>query len=276
MPKYLRATPVLLVAIVTFAAACTPPPTGGGTTTTSSTTTTTTTAPPQDVDGDGFTDDVDCDDNDPNVFPGAPDEIDDGNLDSNCDGADGVLTDIVFVKDTGGIDSSTCGDIAEPCDSINQGQARAVSEGRSVVAVAGGTYTKFSVTEGLEVRGGFGQNFKRGLAAQGSTTATVNATFEASVGGPVAILADGITSPTTVADLAVVGTTASVGQNSYGVFVRDSSTDLVLDSLAISGGTGGTGAAGSPGNGGWIGSASSGAATAVAPTTRPRAPQRRR
>lgn len=41
----------------------------------------------RDRDGDGFTDDVDCNDQDPEVFPGAADTPGDG-LDTNCDGFD--------------------------------------------------------------------------------------------------------------------------------------------------------------------------------------------
>ncbi len=42
---------------------------------------------PPDADGDGHTADVDCDDDDLNAFPGAPEVCDDG-IDQDCDGAD--------------------------------------------------------------------------------------------------------------------------------------------------------------------------------------------
>jgi plastocyanin len=42
-----------------------------------------------DVDGDGYTNDVDCDDNNPTINPGAPELCDDG-LDNNCDGEEAV------------------------------------------------------------------------------------------------------------------------------------------------------------------------------------------
>jgi hypothetical protein len=39
-----------------------------------------------DDDGDGFTADVDCDDTDPDVNPGATERCDEGEVDEDCDG----------------------------------------------------------------------------------------------------------------------------------------------------------------------------------------------
>src|SRR5690606_27123637 len=145
--------------------------------------------------------------------------------------------DAIFVKSSGGADNSTCGTVSSPCASINQGQVRAVATGKTDVYVAGGTYPKFNVVEGLQIVGGYGQNWQRGLNAKAPTVSNVNASFAALAKGPVAMIADGIGSPTRVAGLRLNGGTAGVGQTSYTAFVRDSTDALVLDSLQIVGGT---------------------------------------
>ena len=92
----------------------------GGATGTSSVTITVT----GDGDDDGFFPPADCNDGDDSIFPGAPDAAGD-DIDQNCDGVDGEQADAVFVNANTGADTGTCGTIAEPCDSIVQGQVRA-------------------------------------------------------------------------------------------------------------------------------------------------------
>ena len=145
-----------------------------------------------DDDGDGFSPPADCNDNALGVNPGAADPIDGSNLDSNCDGADGVAASQLYVKATGGADTSTCGTTVSPCATIPFAESRGQTIGRPVLLVAGGTYARFTLLNGFQVRGGFGQNFLRGTAATGTTITTINGSFDATSGLSSAVLADNI------------------------------------------------------------------------------------
>ena len=76
----------------------------------------------------------------------------------------------------------------------------------------------------------------------------MNGGFDAGLGASAAIIADGITTPPPCADLKAVGANESGNARaSYGVVVRNSTSDLVMDTIAVQGGVGGSGSAG--GNG---------------------------
>ena len=201
-----------------------------------------------DDDGDGVSPPLDCDDASASTYPGAPDPFDDLGEDSDCDGYDGVVADTTYVKFSGGFDNGTCGTPTSPCATIGYGLGRAAASSDSAVVVAGGSYPSFSAVSGIDVRGGVGQNFQRGGAATGSTTTTVQGSASGSVNGTVAIVADALTAPTTLAGLRIEGADATgTGQSSYGIVTRGSGSNLRLEDLVVVAGDGAAGAAGAAG-----------------------------
>src|SRR4051794_33913181 len=245
--------PVLgLVALV--ATACPPDTGGGGTTTTTTTSTTTTTL--ADADGDGFNTATDCNDNNPAINPAQTVDTVGDDVDSNCDGQDGIATDTIFVSSNTGSNHSLCGIVSsDPCATIDQGLSRAASTSRTQVQVAEGSYSKFAVVAGFEISGHYKSNTWRKAGAGDSV---VTASFDAAAGGPVGIIAQNITTTTKVADFVVNGVTAAAGQRSYGIYVSGSNSALTFDTVTANGGTGGQGTNGNNGSGGWSAAAASG------------------
>ena len=232
-----------------------------------------TVSPVADNDLDGFNGLTDCNDNDNTIFPGAPDSPGD-NIDQDCDGVDGVQTAAVFVR-SDGVDNSTCGDIASPCLTIGQGEIRAGAIPRTQVLVAGGSYPKFSVIAGLEIVGGYGQNFKRPgqvPAPTGSTTTTVNGSFDAGIDANWAIQASGINSATVVHDLTAAAASSAAGKSTYGIIITNSGAALTLNTVKVTGAIAGSGTPGN--NGASVGGVAAGARAArtprkTAPSARP-------
>jgi hypothetical protein len=199
-----------------------------------------------DADGDGVPDAQDCAPADPTIAPGRPDPLDPSFVDSNCDGHDGDIAAAVLVGPAGA-GAGPCGPLATPCRQIDQAIARAAALGRHAVYVAGGTYTRFTMVAGVDVIGGFGQNFQRdpGLATDPSS-AVVAGGLDPVVGEWIGVRAAGIAVPTTLADLEIDGPNVPAtdpGKASYGLHVARS-TGLTLRDLIVRGGAGAPGAAG--------------------------------
>ncbi|HKY16419.1 MAG TPA: PKD domain-containing protein, partial [Microthrixaceae bacterium] len=200
-----------------------------------------------DDDDDGVSvEDGDCNDSNNSIHPGAPDPFGDG-IDQNCDLADGLAGDAVFVKATGGTSGPTCGATTNaPCATIAAGIASAGNQTRHNLVVAGGSYNSFNVVNGVNVQGGYDQSFVYG-GTTGSKVAEV--TGGDNSGLWYAIGANSVNEPTSISNLKVTPANAPIGKATYGVLVNGSTdTDLKLTSLTISGGKGGQGLTGVAGS----------------------------
>jgi len=140
---------------------------------------------------------------------------------------------------------------AHPCKTIAQGLARATATGRAKVLVADGLYEEtVTLVAGKSLLGGYrADTWERHL---GSTLSTIRGT-----GGGThlkTLVADGITTATTVEGFLIYGpNNTQIGGNSYAIWVRNSSSALVIRSNTIYGGSGGPGANGAHGANGSAG-----------------------
>jgi len=183
----------------------------------------------------------------------------------------------VSESDAGAADTTACGAGPTqtgggrfPCATISYaiGKAAAGGSGKTRVYVAGGAYNEnLTLVDGISVYGGYNP-----ITWQRNTDANLTAIFGVqATGHRKTVVADAITVTTTTFDgFAVYGQVANgVGQNSYAIWVRNSSSKLHLTNNTIWPGTGGPGAHGTRGvDGGNGGSGSPGnVAKDITPTT---------
>lgn len=159
-----------------------------------------------------------------------------------------------------GTDAPVCGTRVAPCLTIPFGIERARSVGLALVRVGAGVYPgSIVVADGVSVRGGYDVSF---TTRAGKTTIRGSDLLLDASPRAVAIAADGITSPTELRDVVVVGSDATApGASAYAVWVRSSPGFHVTDVEVVvgagaagpdgdpgpSGDAGGSGAAGAPG-----------------------------
>jgi len=210
----------------------------------------------QDNDGDGFSfNQGDCDDTDAAVNPDAPDSPDGNFTDTNCDGIDGDAGQAVFVAPSGD-DAAGCGAMGTPCASLNAGLAEAVAQTLTEVYMMEGTYDDGAVilADGVSIWGGFDPAWDRGSGAVTTLLGSTGVEVAPGASEAATLVADGLTQPTSVSDLRIVGPDAvgtypdGAGKSSFAVWVSNTGAGiLTLERNMLVGGAGAPGAPGASG-----------------------------
>ncbi|MGM0576347.1 MAG: hypothetical protein ACQEXJ_11505 [Myxococcota bacterium] len=161
--------------------------------------------------------------------------------DADCDGIDGEIERAVFVAPWGS--ATAAGTREDPLGDIGKGIAKADPEGRDHVYVAAGTYTdRVEAADGISVYGGYAEDgtWRRDPALH-ETIISVDTPEEA---GPVrAVVMEDLDAPTVFGGLTIqAGNNTNSGGSSYGVWMRNVTSDVQLVRSRVVGGSGGPGA----------------------------------
>lgn len=143
----------------------------------------------------------------------------------------------VFVKNSSGSDSGSCGPIASPCKTVDHAQTRTGSMVSPTIALAGGeTYSRFNLASQMVVQGGFSSDFS---SAVGPGVSTINDGTGSGSGasGRSAISVYNLAGAATVKNVTISRSNAGAGTTTSGVDVL-SSPGLTLDGVTITGGNG--------------------------------------
>ena len=156
--------------------------------------------------------------------------------------------DVVYVKAVGGSDGYTGLTPATPVATIARGLAIAASSGRRKVHVAGGNYQPFTMASGIDVIGGFDQQFVPAASPSAASTATILAPLTVGSTPSVAVVASDLKLPTRLSGFQLRLNAAAPGRNAIGLLIRNSMNVLTAENLQFVGmGASGAVAAGIPG-----------------------------
>jgi hypothetical protein len=203
----------------------------------------------------------DCDDTDPTRYPGALDEPDTLNTDTDCDGIDGAAGHSIFLSAGAGADSNDGratpdglgGLVIHPVRTLAHALVLASAtgdgycDGTCDVLVATGTYdvgaAPVDLIQGVDIHGGY-------VGAGWNHTGLVEATLITGSSGTAVLRASGLTEDTVVSFLRVQGATMTTpGESSTAMLVQNTPTidRLQLRYVEIVAGRGGPGANGAAG-----------------------------
>ncbi|MBN8614261.1 MAG: hypothetical protein J0L92_26920, partial [Deltaproteobacteria bacterium] len=175
-------------------------------------------------------------------------------LDVNCDGADGIVVQSLYVAPDG--DDAGPGSPTRPMRTIEAAIARAsdsilTAMPRTHVFVASGTYTEsVRLRDGVHVHGGYRRDFLA-LDPDGFRV-EIRAPVGTVAPGQAAVVIEGAgTNPTTLEWLTVRGLDASsAGQATFGLYAVDPGSNLAIRECEIRSGVGGAGTSGDNGTSG--------------------------
>jgi hypothetical protein len=175
-------------------------------------------------------------------------------LDTNCDGADGIVRRSFYVAPDG--DDTNAGSPMRPLLTISEGVQRAADSlatdtPKPDVFVVSGTYIEIvDVPDGVRLHGGYRNDFL-GLDPDGYITLLISSDPLGAPGG-AALVMDGAGVTTTVVEgLHIQGSDApGPSQPTFGMYVSTPGPALVLRNLTIHSGRAGSGTSGSHGRAG--------------------------
>ena len=224
-----------------------------------------------DLDGDGYGDrlaapicpatpgtvanQLDCDDSDASIKPGAEDLPDRNYLDSNCDGTDGDVNEMIFLDTSNSTpnpmqDGTRANPFTFPSDAL-----RALEEqNKTLIAIrVGGTPLTFRLKDGVSLVGGYGldENWTRSADRRSRLIKLPNDTRP-----HIGLDGENLSEPIEILDLDIeLAGSQALDMTNYGVFLKNVSR-ITLRNVSIQVGNGGDGsggeigADGEPGTGG--------------------------
>jgi hypothetical protein len=175
-------------------------------------------------------------------------------LDTNCDGADGLVRSSFYVAPDG--DDSNPGSPMRPLLSISAAVEQAAASlgtdsPKPDVFVVSGTYIEvLELPDGVRLHGGYRNDFL-GLDPDGYITLLISSDPAGAPGGAALVMDGAGVRETVVEGLHVQGSDApSPGQPAFGAYVRTPGSSLLMRNLSIRSGRAGSGASGAHGTAG--------------------------
>jgi hypothetical protein len=175
--------------------------------------------------------------------PSTTDTPDATYTDDNCDGIDGDINGGIFVATTGNDADPTCGlAYTNPCQTVNNGLARAVIESKKYVYVQAGIYNEVvTLQAGKVVVGGYDAMWQRNARTVGGHEVRIVGQLDSATGQYMAVKGQNVTIAVTFMDLNIQGPDAGgVGKSSYAVYLDNSKVTLQRGTVIAGAGSGGS------------------------------------